>query len=94
MKLKVLIDGTWNEYEVEFGEADEGSIIVLSNSLKIDCGRYMKRWVESLSIALISEDGESSLLATYINDLEDDDVFGFQAILSPNEMITYTRRVN
>lgn len=94
MKLKVLIDGTWNEYEVEFCEGDEGSIIILSNSLKTDCGRYMKRWVESLGIALISEDGESSLFATYINDLEDDDVFGFQAILSPNEMITYTRRVN
>ena len=92
--MKVLIDGTWNEYEVEFGEGDEGSIIILSNSLKTDCGRYMKRWVESLGIALISEDGESSLFATYINDLEDDDVFGFQAILSPNEMITYTRRVN
>ena len=93
MKLKVLIDGTWNEYEVDFGKPDEDGegIVIQCESLEKACCRSIRRWPYLMRVSEC-DDG-FILLCSFIGDDLTEDQTGFLVDLTRTEELTYTGKI-
>ena len=91
--MKVLIDGTWNEYEVEFGKPDEDGdgIVIQCESLEKACCRSIRRWPYLMRVSEC-DDG-FILLCSFIGDDLTEDQTGFLADLTRTEELTYTGKI-
>lgn len=86
--MKVLIDGKWQEFEVEFGEVHpDGGASVHSSKLRDAC---MLSVCDSIgSLVVVYDDDGAALLCFRNDDDESQIVASHLARLTPLELYTY-----
>lgn len=88
--MKVLIDGKWQEFEVEFGEAHpDGGVFVISDPMQYFLTCWLGIYIEDI-VVIHDGDNQDCVLATYENSEGEMDTRGCLAQLTPMESITYT----